>query len=389
LDHNFPGYVTYPNHNTVDVFFHQYGRRDNCVFATYNHFAMLLHFTGCSKNGTLLNDMVHQSSQPELPLWKKGPKEGDGHKTAPDKTKFSKGKTSKSANKRSVMSKVERKSHRGSITSSHLQRMSSSSKKSAELEAALKEVQCRTAELAEDHKVNVEELDLPVNWFKEHEMSKGTSAEVTVVKVTQLTPHQCHCTWFPHSFIFFMFLHPCMGTKDVDYTCKVTGVKENTLFPWKKFGLIWDKHSSHYCDEVLNFIHKNNKDPKKATIISALVDEGLTPIIQMPDVAVTKNFKQKLKDRYYQHRLQLNVEQGVKVKVTREKVVDFILESIKDINQKSMKDLSIPDALKFCGLNSCSTQNSLLAFKNHMDELENNNVLKSMMLRNQKAVELN
>ncbi|MFN9978699.1 MAG: hypothetical protein ACK53Y_02235, partial [bacterium] len=60
--------------------------------------------------------------------------------------------------------------------------------------------------------------------------------------------------------------------------------------------------SSHYCDEVLDFIRNNNKDPKHATIISALVDEGLTPIIQVPDVAVNKTFKQKLKDRYYQHR---------------------------------------------------------------------------------------
>jgi hypothetical protein len=109
----------------------------------------------------------------------------------------------------------------------------------------------------------------------------------------------------------------------------------------------------------------------------------------VPDVAINKTFKQKLKDRYYQHRLQLNVEQGVKVKVTREKVVDFILESIKDINQKSMKDFSIHDAFKFCGLNPWSTENSLLAFKNHLDELENNYVLKSMILRNQKAVELN
>jgi len=54
-----------------------------------------------------------------------------------------------------------------------------------------------------------------------------------------------------------------------------------------------------------------------------------------------------------------------------------------------MKDFSIHDAFKFCRLNPWSTQNSLLAFKNHLDELENNNVLKSMILRNQKAVELN
>jgi len=160
------------------------------------------------------------------------------------------------------------------------------------------------------------------------------------------------------------------------------------LFPGKKIGLIWDKHSSHYCDEVVEFIKNNNKDPNNATIISEVVDEGLTPIIQVPDVAVNKVFKQKLKEKYYQHRLGLTVEKGVKLRVSRSKVVDFILESIADINRKSMKDLSIQDAFKFCGLNPWSTGNSLHAFKKHLDELQKNNVLKSMILSNQQAVDL-
>jgi hypothetical protein len=74
------------------------------------------------------------------------------------------------------------------------------------------------------------------------------------------------------------------------------------LFPGKKIGLIWDRHSSHYCEDVLNFIENNNKDEnKKATIILALVDEELTPIIQVPDVAVNKIFKHNLKKRYYSY----------------------------------------------------------------------------------------
>jgi hypothetical protein len=74
------------------------------------------------------------------------------------------------------------------------------------------------------------------------------------------------------------------------------------LFQGKKIGLIWDKHSSHYSEDVLRLIDNNNKDNnKKATIISALVDEGLTPIIQVPDVAVNKIFKLGLKQRYYSH----------------------------------------------------------------------------------------
>jgi hypothetical protein len=74
-----------------------------------------------------------------------------------------------------------------------------------------------------------------------------------------------------------------------------------SLFPQKKIRLIWDKHSSHYSNEVMTFIKDNNKDQSNPTLISVLVDEGLTPIIQVPDVAVNKVFKQKLKEKYYAH----------------------------------------------------------------------------------------
>jgi hypothetical protein len=72
-----------------------------------------------------------------------------------------------------------------------------------------------------------------------------------------------------------------------------------TLFPGK-IGLIWDKHSSHYSDELMKFIKDNNNDNNynKTTITSALVDEGLTLIIQVPDVAVNKIFKKNLKEQY-------------------------------------------------------------------------------------------
>ena len=82
------------------------------------------------------------------------------------------------------------------------------------------------------------------------------------------------------------------------------------------------------------------------------------------------------------------MELGKKVRISREKVVDFILDSIDGINQESKKNLSIQDAFKCCGLNPSSSKNSLNAFKQHLDALEENNVLKAMILSNQKAVEL-
>jgi len=68
------------------------------------------------------------------------------------------------------------------------------------------------------------------------------------------------------------------------------------IFNGKRIGLIWDKHTSHYSKDVLNFIKKCNEDEStKTTIILELVDEGLTPIIEVPDVAVNKVFKSGVK----------------------------------------------------------------------------------------------
>jgi hypothetical protein len=68
----------------------------------------------------------------------------------------------------------------------------------------------------------------------------------------------------------------------------------------KDWSYFWDKHLSHYSDEVMKFIKDNNNDNNnyKTIIISALMDEGLTLIIQVPDVAVNKIFKQNLKEQY-------------------------------------------------------------------------------------------
>jgi hypothetical protein len=114
---------------------------------------------------------------------------------------------------------------------------------------------------------------------------------------------------------------------------------------------------------VVQFISDSTIDHHNQTIISALVDEGLTPIIQVPDVA--ELFKQKLKEKYYKHQLEQHVELGKKVRISREKVVDFILDSIDDINEEITKNFSMQDTFKCCGLNSWSSSNSLNAFKEH------------------------
>ena len=74
------------------------------------------------------------------------------------------------------------------------------------------------------------------------------------------------------------------------------------MFRGKTIGLIWDKHTSHYSDEVMEFVERCNADKATTTrIVIELVDEGLTPIIQVPDVAVNKVFKAAVKERYHKY----------------------------------------------------------------------------------------
>ena len=160
-----------------------------------------------------------------------------------------------------------------------------------------------------------------------------------------------------------------------------------SMFQGKRIWLTWDKHTSHYSEEALNFITRSNEENKDTKVLVELVDEGLTPIIQVPDVAVNKVFKAAVKKRYHQYRAELPVVIGKKVSVTREQLVDFVLQAIDEINEDNNDNLFIHDAFKKCGLNPWSKNNSLKAFKDHLDSLEENMILKAM-LTNQTALPL-
>jgi hypothetical protein len=84
------------------------------------------------------------------------------------------------------------------------------------------------------------------------------------------------------------------------------------IFKGKKIGLIWDKHTSHFSIEVLQFIKKFYEEATSSSskIVLELVDEGLTQIIQVPDVAVNKIFKVGVKKRYHQYQSTLTVTIG-------------------------------------------------------------------------------
>ena len=122
-------------------------------------------------------------------------------------------------------------------------------------------------------------------------------------------------------------------------------------------------------------------------IILELVDEGLTPIIQVPDVAVKKVFKAGVKQHYHQYRLTLPVTIGKKVVVSREMLADFVLDTIQEINDDNNEHQFITKSFRRCGLNQWIKGKSLEAFHNHLESLEKNDVLRAM-LTNQKALSL-
>jgi CRISPR/Cas system CSM-associated protein Csm2 small subunit len=98
----------------------------------------------------------------------------------------------------------------------------------------------------------------------------------------------------------------------------------------------------------MQFIKESNSK-NKTKIVPVLVNKGLTHIIQVPDVAINKTFKQTLKDQYYKHQLELEITIGRKLRVAREKMVEFIVNAIDEINDISTKTLMIQDAFKYCG----------------------------------------
>jgi len=98
-------------------------------------------------------------------------------------------------------------------------------------------------------------------------------------------------------------------------------------------------------------------------------------------------FKVAVKGKYHAYRSGLPIKIGEKVSVPRETMVQFILEAISDINNRNYDDPFIREGFRRCGLNPWSEKHSLDAFRDHLDKLEENDVLKTM-LQNQKALSL-
>lgn len=77
---------------------------------------------------------------------------------------------------------------------------------------------------------------------------------------------------------------------------------------------------------------------------------------------------------------------GEKLSISREHLVDIIVDVFDEINERNIQEPIIADLFRMCGLNPWSQKASLKAFEDHLNSLKENNVMKAL-LRNQQAVD--
>jgi hypothetical protein len=98
-----------------------------------------------------------------------------------------------------------------------------------------------------------------------------------------------------------------------------------------------------------------------------LIDERLAPIIKVPDVAMSKVFKEAVKKGT------LCIDQDCPFALAKKYV--FHHETYDWNNERQF----IMEAFKRCGLNLWSQTTSLDLFQQHLDKLESNEVLSAML----------
>jgi hypothetical protein len=182
---------------------------------------MLLSFPSCPDPTCLLNDIIRNSEV--TPWW------NQDHAPSQPGTWATKTNKKEQLPKKSSMSKVEWKQHQTLITAASLDQMPSTNKKAFELQEKLDAAREKASALAEQHKIQVEDLDLPV-----HIADTGDAdTDIRVSQMRSVIPKNCRRSWIQCSYIIFcMHLHPNIGGNDIEYTCKLTGVNNNTLVGW-------------------------------------------------------------------------------------------------------------------------------------------------------------
>lgn len=153
----------------------------------------------------------------------------------------------------------------------------------------------------------------------------------------------------------------------------------------KTIGLIIDYAPSHDRSDTIDWIDRLNKECQTGSrIVLEWIDKGLTSVHQPGDISVNKPLKDHIKALYSEYKAKDFIP-GSKIRVSREKLVEFIEKAIQKINDDQKRTHSIYSTFKMCGLNPYDED--LTDFKKHLDSLNENKVYATLQ-RNNKALDL-
>jgi hypothetical protein len=146
----------------------------------------------------------------------------------------------------------------------------------------------------------------------------------------------------------------------------------------------------------------NEDDALPGKLIIEAIGEGLTSIMQVPDVAVnkvrerrcsytklkrsmlclTQPFKHAFRERYHMWREEMESKKPARMqnppKVAREDFIRMLEETIQSINETNKLNPFIAASFVRLGQNPWSSADDLAAFNAYLDRLELNDVLRTM-----------
>ena len=110
------------------------------------------------------------------------------------------------------------------------------------------------------------------------------------------------------------------------------------------------------------------------------IAKNLTDFYSIPDQSTIKILKKEMRTKYEKEIRTNDFQIGYAFKISRDKVIEIITDSFKQINDDNDSDPFIRRAFDCCGLNLYL--NNTDAFQKHLTTLTQNNICKRLMDKN-------
>jgi len=156
----------------------------------------------------------------------------------------------------------------------------------------------------------------------------------------------------------------------------------------KRLMLVVDKATTHYGCLVDKWIAENRAAPSRTQVFVHYIDEGMTSIHQVCDIAVNKPLKAAIKKAYFKARavavagLKTADLVGMVYSVPREDLVGMIEDAYETINEGNTRRRWITSAFDQCGQNPWAADQS--GFEKHLASLNENTVYQNMTEANKR-----